>query len=214
MRGIARVYIVTRYIDTRYITRRVLEGTVNAIRRISLGIAVLGAAMALAGAFAVQSLAGGASQASAAIIDASGAPIGWARFVQDATGIVHVNVHVKGLTPGLHGIHIHAIGACGPTFAAAGGHYNPLTRQHGLLNTAGAHAGDLPNLIVNAEGVAHLDATTDRVTLTNGPTTLFDTTLGAVGSALIIHANEDDQQTDATNGGSGGRIACGVIVAG
>jgi superoxide dismutase, Cu-Zn family len=214
MRGIARVYIVTRYIDTRYITRRVLEGTVNAIRRISLGIAVLGAAMALAGAFAVQSLAGGASQASAAIIDASGAPIGWARFVQDATGIVHVNVHVKGLTPGLHGIHIHAIGACGPTFAAAGGHYNPLTRQHGLLNTAGAHAGDLPNLIVNAEGVAHLDATTDRVTLTSGPTTLFDTTLGAVGSALIIHANEDDQQTDATNGGSGGRIACGVIVAG
>jgi superoxide dismutase, Cu-Zn family len=214
MRGIARVYIVTRYIDTRYITRRVLEGTVNAIRRISLGIAVLGAAMALAGAFAVQSLAGGASQASAAIIDASGAPIGRARFVQDATGIVHVNVHVKGLTPGLHGIHVHAIGACGPTFAAAGGHYNPLTRQHGLLNTAGAHAGDLPNLIVNAEGVAHLDATTDRVTLTSGPTTLFDTTLGAVGSALIIHANEDDQQTDATNGGSGGRIACGVIVAG
>ena len=64
------------------------------------------------------------------------------------------------------------------------------------------------------QGVAHLDAKTDRVTLTNGPTTLFDTTTGAVGSALIIHANEDDQQTDASNGGSGGRIACGVIVAG
>lgn len=186
----------------------------NAIRRLILGIAVLGATIALAGAFAVQSFAGGASQASAAIVDASGATIGWAGFVEDSTGIVHVNVHVKGLTPGLHGIHIHGIGACGPTFAAAGGHYNPLTRQHGLRNTAGAHAGDLPNLIVNADGVAHLDAKTDRVTLTNGPTTLFDTTTGAVGSALIIHANEDDQQTDATNGGSGGRIACGVIVAG
>jgi len=187
---------------------------VNAIRRLILGIAVLGAAMALAGAFAVQSFAGGASQASATIIDASGATIGWARFVEDATGIVHVNVHVQGLTPGLHGIHIHGIAACSPTFAAAGGHYNPLARQHGLLNAAGAHAGDLPNLIVNEEGVAHLDATTDRVTLTNGPTSLFDTTAGAVGSALIIHANEDDQVTDATNGGSGGRIACGVIVAG
>jgi Cu-Zn family superoxide dismutase len=193
---------------------RVLEGTVNAIRRLILAIGVLGAAMALAGAFAVQSLARGASHASAAIVDASGATIGWARLVEDATGIVHVNVHVTGLTPGLHGIHIHGIGACGPTFAAAGGHYNPLTRQHGLLNTAGAHAGDLPNLIVNEDGVAHLDATTDRVTLTNGPTTLFDTAAGAVGSALIIHANEDDQVTDATNGGSGGRIACGVIVAG
>jgi Cu-Zn family superoxide dismutase len=193
---------------------RALEGTVNAIRRIILGIAVLGAAMALAGAFAVQSFAGGASQASATIIDASGATIGWARFVEDAAGTVHVNVHVTGLTPGLHGIHIHGVAACSPTFAAAGSHYNPLARQHGLLNAAGAHAGDLPNLIVNEEGVAHLDATTDRVTLTNGPTSLFDTTAGAVGSALIIHANEDDQVTDATNGGSGGRIACGVIVAG
>jgi Cu-Zn family superoxide dismutase len=186
----------------------------NVIRRLVLMVGVLGAALALAGAFAVQSYAGGATQASATIADASGSTIGWARLVQDATGIVHVNVHVKGLTPGLHGIHIHSIAACSPTFAAAGGHYNPLSRQHGLLNAAGAHAGDLPNLIVNEEGVAHLDATTDRVTLTNGPTSLFDTTTGAVGSSFIIHANEDDQLTDATNGGSGGRIACGVIVAG
>jgi superoxide dismutase, Cu-Zn family len=184
------------------------------IRRIILTVGVLGAALALAGAFAVQSYAGGATQASATIADASGTTIGWARLVEDGTGIVHVNVHVKGLTPGLHGIHIHSIAACSPTFAAAGGHYNPFARQHGLLNPAGAHAGDLPNLIVNEEGVAHLDATTDRVTLTNGPTSLFDTTAGAVGSSFIIHANEDDQVTDATNGGSGGRIACGVIVAG
>ena len=42
------------------------------------------------------------------------------------------------------------------------------------------------------------------------PATL-DTTSGAVGSSFIIHANEDDQVTDATNGGSGARIACAVI---
>ena len=102
----------------------------------------------------------------------------------------------------------------GRSFAAAGPHYNPLGREHGLENTAGAHAGDLPNLIVNEDGIGHLDTTTDRVTLTNGPTTLFDTTAGAVGSALIIHANEDNQVTNATNGNSGGRIACGVIVTG
>ena len=185
-----------------------------AIRRFVLLVGLLGAAMAVTGAFAAQSLAGGASQATATFIDASGATVGWARLVQDGSGIVHVNVHVDGLTPGLHGIHIHGIAACGPTFAAAGGHYNPLSRTHGLLSPTGAHAGDLPNLIVNADGVGHLDATTDRVTLTNGPTSLFDTTAGAIGSSFIIHANEDDQVTDATNGGSGGRIACGVIVAG
>jgi Cu-Zn family superoxide dismutase len=156
----------------------------------------------------------GATHATATFVDVAGATIGWARLVEDGDGLVHVNVHVKGLTPGLHGIHIHGIGACGPTFAAAGGHYNPFTRQHGLLNPAGAHAGDLPNLSVNEDGVAVLSTTTSRVTLTDGPTTLFDAAAGAVGSAFIIHANEDDQLTDATNGNSGGRIACGVIVAG
>ena len=157
--------------------------------------------------------ANGAAHAGGTFIDATGQAIGWVRLVEDGMGRVHVNVHVVGLTPGLHGIHIHAIGACSPTFAAAGGHYNPLGHQHGLDNPNGAHAGDLPNLIVNAEGVAHLNATTDRVTISPGPTTLFDSTPLAVGSAFIIHANEDDQVTDATNGNSGARVACAVIEA-
>ncbi len=157
--------------------------------------------------------ANGAAHAGGTFIDAGGQSIGWVRLVEDGTGRVHVNVHVAGLTPGLHGIHIHAIGACSPTFAAAGGHYNPLGHEHGLDNPNGAHAGDLPNLIVNAEGVAHLNATTDRVTISPGPTTLFDSTPLAVGSAFIIHANEDDQVTNATNGNSGARVACAVIEA-
>ena len=137
--------------------------------------------------------------------------IGWVRLVEDGTGTIHVNVHVAGLTPGLHGIHIHAIGACSPTFAAAGGHYNPRApaRAH---NPSGAHAGDLPNLIVNAQGIGHLDTTTDGVTISSGPTTLFDSTSGAVGSAFIIHASEDDQVTQPI-GNSGARVACAVIEA-
>lgn len=171
------------------------------------GLALL--AMVTAGAAA----GGGALHASGTFVDASGQNVGWVRLVEDRTGIVHVNVHVAGLTPGLHGIHIHAIGACTPTFAAAGGHYNPLGHEHGLDNPNGAHAGDLPNLVVNADGIGHLDTTTDRVTISAGPTTLFDSTAGAVGSAFIIHANEDDQVTNATNGNSGARIACAVIEA-
>ena len=186
----------------------------TAIRRIIIAIGALGAAVAVTAAVTGASAAGGPTRASATFVDVTGSEVGWASLVEDGSGIVHVNVHVKGLTPGLHGIQIHSVAACSPTFAAAGGHYNPLGRLHGLANPGGAHAGDLPNLIVNADGIGHLDATTDRVTLRNGATTLFDTTANAVGSAFIIHANEDDQVTDATNGGSGARIACGVIVAG
>jgi Cu/Zn superoxide dismutase len=61
--------------------------------------------------------------------------------------------------------------------------------------------------------VGHLNATTDGVTISAGPTTLFDTTPAAIGSAFIIHANEDDQVTNATNGNSGARVACAVIEA-
>jgi Cu-Zn family superoxide dismutase len=153
--------------------------------------------------------AGGASHATATILDASGATIGSAVFTEDATGRLHVNVHVEGLTPGLHGIHLHAVGQCvGPAFTSAGGHHNPLAAQHGLNSPLGAHAGDLPNLTVNVAGRGHLDATSDLATLSIGLVSLIDTD----GSAIVIHAAEDDQLTNPT-GNSGARVACGVIVA-
>jgi Cu-Zn family superoxide dismutase len=67
--------------------------------------------------------------------------VGWAKLHEDGRGRVHVNVHVTGLTPGAHGIHVHAIGTCTPSFADAGGHHNPSDAKHG------AHAGDLPKLV-------------------------------------------------------------------
>ena len=114
-----------------------------------------------------------------------------------------MNVHVRGLTPGLHGTHIHAVGSCTPDFGAAGSHHNPRAAVHG------AHAGDLPNLAVNTAGIGHLDAKSDRATLSPGLVTVFDSS----GSALIIHAASDDLTTDPT-GNSGGRVACGIIVPG
>jgi Cu-Zn family superoxide dismutase len=159
---------------------------------------------------AIATAATGASQASATLIDPGGTAVGWAKLTEDATGTVHVNVHVKGLPAGRHGIHIHASGACtlgtSTAFSSAGGHHNPLGQLHGLDDPPGAHAGDLPNLQVNVAGIGHLDATTDLATLSAGPVGLFD----GNGSALIIHAAEDDQVTDPT-GNSGARIACGVI---
>jgi Cu-Zn family superoxide dismutase len=145
----------------------------------------------------------GALHASAELRNVGGDAVGWAAFTEDAGGILHINVHVKGLAPGLHGIHIHNNADCTPPFSAAGSHHNPLGSTHG------DHAGDFPNLVVNRAGIGHLDTTSHHATLSAGLVSVFDTN----GSALIIHAGEDDLTTDPT-GNSGGRIACGIIVAG
>lgn len=155
---------------------------------------------------AVSAQRNGALHATAVLRDTTGAVVGNVAFTEDAAGRLHVNVKVNGLAPGLHGIHLHAVGSCTPNFSAAGAHHNPLGHQHGLNNPLGAHAGDLPNLMVNNAGRGHLDGVSDRATLSPGTVSLFD----ADGSAVIVHAAEDDQVTNPT-GNSGARIACGVI---
>lgn len=148
--------------------------------------------------------------AYATIANTAGEARGTAEMWQDVDNVVHVEVQVSGMPPGPHGIHFHAVGSCESTsagaFAAAGGHYNPLGRQHGLDNSAGPHGGDAPNFTVNADGTGRASFTTDRISLTDGSTSLFDTD----GSALVIHAAADDQISQPA-GNSGARIACGVV---
>ncbi|GAB4016197.1 hypothetical protein GCM10028773_08560 [Spirosoma koreense] len=148
--------------------------------------------------------------ATATLINSSGS-VGVAQLAEDSDGLVSLTVTVSGLPAGKHGIHFHAIGVAQPqdvpAFNSSGSHYNPASHQHGLNNPMGAHAGDLPNLVVDSQGNGTLITTTNRITLSDGPLTLFDKD----GSALIIHAGEDDQMTDPT-GNSGARIAGGVVV--
>ncbi len=151
----------------------------------------------------------GVKHASAVLKDTGGKDIGQATFTEDDKGIVHVEVRAKGLSPGLHGTHIHENGSCSPTFAAAGGHFNPTGKQHGFKNPKGPHAGDLPDVVANEAGDGYLSTTTDRVTLSPGPTSLFR----GNGTALVIHAKPDDNVSDPA-GNSGDRVACGVIRAG
>lgn len=147
-----------------------------------------------------------ASFAWARIVDANGETVGAAVLTQKGDG-VRVFAWARDLSAGEHGIHFHAVGRCDDAaFASAGSHFNPQAKKHGLHNPDGPHAGDLPNLEVRESGFGVLYATTDRVSLGAGPTSLFD----ADGSAVVIHAARDDQVTDPT-GNSGPRIACGVI---
>jgi len=155
--------------------------------------------------------------AGATISDSAGRTIGTARLWQEAAGLVHVDVDVTctgvsctPLAPGDHGIHFHSVGSCvsasSPVFSSAGGHFNPLGKQHGLSNPAGPHAGDAPNLVIASDGRGHASFTTDRISLTTGATDVFD----ADGTAVVIHAGPDDQ-TSQPAGNSGARVACGVL---
>jgi Cu-Zn family superoxide dismutase len=149
----------------------------------------------------------GNPQATAELKNAKAEAVGTASLWEDASG-VRLAIQVRGIPAGRHGIHIHAVGRCDPPdFTTSGGHFNPGGKKHGLKSPAGPHVGDLPNLEVGADGTGRLEHATRLLTLGTGPTSLFD----ADGSAIVIHANPDDETTDPT-GNSGRRIACGVIV--
>ncbi|MGH7279535.1 MAG: superoxide dismutase family protein [Candidatus Rokuibacteriota bacterium] len=163
----------------------------------------------LAGCAALTQQAGTGATATAELVGSDGAPVGTATLTEVSDG-VRIVMEVRSIAPGPHGVHIHDVGRCDrPGFTSAGGHFNPGSKEHGILNPKGAHAGDLPNVTVAADGTGRLETLTNRVTLGSGPTSIFD----ADGSALVVHAGPDDFRTDPT-GNSGNRIACGAIVKG
>ena len=130
-----------------------------------------------------------AQSARAVLRDAQGTAVGTATL-DEVSGGVKIAVQVGGLKPGEHGFHIHAVGKCeSPAFTSAGDHFNPYGKKHGHKNREGAHAGDLPNLTVGADGTGSIKPG---------------------GASLIIHADPDDEKTDPA-GNSGARIVCGVI---
>src|SRR6056297_995308 len=113
---------------------------------------------------------------------------------------------LTGLTPGLHGLHIHEKGDCSaPDATSAGGHFAPDGDPHGSPDSPPSehHVGDLGNIEANDQGFALVNVVDAEMTLDDGPR-------GILGRALIVHAGEDDFETQPT-GAAGSRVACGVF---
>jgi Cu-Zn family superoxide dismutase len=139
----------------------------------------------------------------------TGADIGTVTFEDSKWGLM-VKPDLSGLSPGVHGFHIHMKPACGPAENegkmaagfAAGGHLDPATtKKHlGPYDNDG-HLGDLPTLVVNAEGKANLPVLAPRLSVKD-----------LKGHSIMIHEGGDNYSDQPKPlGGGGARIACGVI---
>jgi Cu-Zn family superoxide dismutase len=155
------------------------------------------------------STSGGAADSSntgttVAMRDAAGHDLG-TLSLSDTQGGIMIMGDLHGMAPGEHGIHIHMTGSCTPTFAAAGGHWNPANKEHGKDNPKGPHMGDLMNITVGKDSTVSVMVTSPGGTLTG-----TDALLDADGAAVVIHAKADDYKSQPA-GNAGDRIACGAI---
>lgn len=149
-------------------------------------IAALTLAMTLPGCGgshpAVGAPVAGGLRAAAMLRDATGAPVGRAT-VSEVAGGLRITVDGHGLPPGLHGAHLHRVGACDvPGFASAG-----------------EQQRDLPDLLVGRDGRGTLGVVIEGATM--------PALLDADGASLVVQAEAGDPMRAAT----GSRIACGVF---
>jgi len=149
-----------------------------------------------------------AARAYANIADADGRQIGRARLIGISHGVL-IEIEMRGLTPGVHAIAIHAAGACDAAhgFASAGPIFSiDAARAHGYLAKGGPRSGDLPNQYAGADGILHASLVTTAFSLGTGVKSVFDSD----GAAIVVRASGDDYLSQ-PDGKAGARVACGVI---
>ncbi|VAI75445.1 unnamed protein product [Triticum turgidum subsp. durum] len=137
---------------------------------------------------------------------------------EDDAGPTTVNVRITGLAPGLHGFHLHEFGDTTNGCISTGPHFNPNGLTHGAPEDEVRHAGDLGNIVANAEGVLSFNCGGLGV----AETTIVDSQIpltgpnAVVGRAFVVHELEDDlgkggHELSLSTGNAGGRLACGVV---
>lgn len=123
-------------------------------------------------------------------------------FTQTPKGVL-VEGTIEGLTPGLHGFHVHEFGdTSSADGTSAGGHFNPTNMPHAGPTAGQRHVGDLGNIEADANGVAKI-----RVI---DPALGFSGAVSIIGRGLVVHAKPDDLKS-APSGNAGDRVAVGVI---
>jgi len=155
------------------------------------------------------------------IVGGDGRAIGQAQFTPAPGGtLIRLEFSAGALPPGWHGLHLHTRGDCSDFasgFQASGGHLGMSDRvRHGLLHPDGPEAGDLPNIFASpsAPFAAEVFSPFTVLSATRVPGTARsparEALLDSDGTALLIHANADDQVTQPI-GGAGARIACAAL---
>ncbi|PIN04294.1 Cu2+/Zn2+ superoxide dismutase SOD1 [Handroanthus impetiginosus] len=149
-----------------------------------------------------------ATKKAVAVLTGNSKVEGVVTLTQEDDGPTTVNVRVTGLTPGKHGFHLHEYGDTTNGCMSTGAHFNPNGLTHGAPEDKVRHAGDLGNIIANAQGVAEEKIVDNQIPL-SGPNSV-------VGRAFVVHELEDDlgkggHELSLTTGNAGGRLACGVV---
>ncbi|KAG6760666.1 hypothetical protein POTOM_033842 [Populus tomentosa] len=125
-----------------------------------------------------------ASKKAVAVLKGTSNVEGVVILTQEADGPTTVNARITGLAPGPHGFHLHQYGDTTNGCVSTGAHFNPNNLTHGAPEDEIRHAGDLGNIVANADGVAEAIIVDNQIPL-SGPNTV-------IGRALVVHELEDD----------------------
>jgi Cu-Zn family superoxide dismutase len=152
--------------------------------------------------------ASGEKHALALIEGKSGSSLtGKAVFVQRGNSVA-LQITLENASPGIHAIHLHEKGDCSaPDGMSAGPHWNPEGQAHGKWGHSPFHRGDIGNIEVGKDGKGSTSLTSEVWSVGGAPET------DVTNKAVVVHAGPDDFATQPT-GNAGGRIGCGVVVAG
>uniref|UniRef100_A0A4D6QHB2 Superoxide dismutase [Cu-Zn] n=1 Tax=Pohlia nutans TaxID=140635 RepID=A0A4D6QHB2_9BRYO len=129
-------------------------------------------------------------------------------FLQDGSGPTSVEGEIKGLNPGNHGFHVHALGDTTNGCMSTGPHFNPKSLEHGAPGDEIRHAGDLGNIIAGEDGVAKVSLKDVQIPLSGVDS--------IIGRAVVVHGDPDDlgkggHELSKSTGNAGARVACGII---